>query len=137
MSHEVYLVLDPQFADDLWSLSRGAHVWLFRTAENEAAAKAVRERETEGYSPLRGVTIFDGSGEAYDDFYMILPMIEVHHAEYSAAPEPWNAIHVIGLSGRNIRRDRVADALGIDAFEVVKEGKGFAIKRTAQRTPFH
>ena len=132
MSHEVYLVLDPQFADDLWRLSRAAHVWIIRTAENEAAAKAVWDRETEGHSPLRGVAIFDGSGEAYDDFYMILPTIEEHHAEYSA-PEPWNATHVIGLSGRNIRRDRIANALGFEAFEVVTEGKGFAIKRAAQK----
>ncbi|HEY0765018.1 MAG TPA: hypothetical protein VGD61_21750 [Pyrinomonadaceae bacterium] len=130
MSHEVYLVLDPQFADDLWSLSRGAHVWIIKTAENEAAARAVWDRETERHSPLRGVTIFDSSGEAYDDFYRILPTIEDHHDEYSA-PEPWNAIHVIGLSG-NIRRDRIADALGVDDFEVVKEGEGFAIKRTAK-----
>lgn len=128
MSHEVYLVLDPQFDGDLWSLSRAAHVWIIQTAENEAAARAVWDRESEGLSPLRGVTTFDGSGEAYDDFYRILPTIEEHHAEYSA-PEPWNAIHVIGLSG-NIQRDRIADALGIDAFEVIKEGKGFAIKRT-------
>jgi len=131
MSHEVFVILDARFAGDLWRFSRAGHVWLTRSAENEAAARAVWDREPEEYSPLRGVSLFDGSGDACEDFYGMLETIEDHHDEYSAAG-PWNTIHVIGLPVRTVRPDRIAEELSVEAVGLDMEGDGFAIRRAAQ-----
>ena len=99
MSHDVYIILDRAFAGDLWSLSRNSHVWLIKSPCNEAAARLVWGRETNGYSPLHGVTTFDGAENTSDGLYEILDTIDEHHNEYSAS-KPWNTIHVIGFRWR-------------------------------------
>ncbi len=130
MSHEVFLILDTSFDGDLWSLSREGHVWIVQSPENDAAARAVRERETEGYSPLRGVTTFNGSEDVNAIFYSYLGVIDCHHNQ-SAAPQPWDTIHVVGLSRKMVRPERIAESLGVESLVLTKEPQGFAIRRAA------
>jgi len=128
MSHEVFFILDQQFSEDLWALSRGAHVWLIKSPQNEAAARVVWDRESETHSPLQGVTIFDGAQDVDDSFYGLLSTIDEHHGEYSA-PEPWSAIHVIGFRLDRASPDRIADKLGVEVSLLESEGGGFMIRR--------
>ena len=132
MNHEVFLILVPRFDGDLWTLSRTAHVWIVNSAENEVAARAVRERETEGYSPLHGVTVFNDADEVNDAFYSAISMIESHHSVY-AAPRPWDTIHVVGLSRKMVRAEWIAERLGVESVVLAKEPQGFSIRRTAQQ----
>ena len=107
MKHRVYFVLDTNFTDDLWLLSRTAHVWLIRSVHNEAAARTVWERGESIYSPLFGVTVFDASENTIETFYDLLGTIDQHHGEYSTA-EPWFSIHVAGLSLEHAQSERIA-----------------------------
>ncbi len=132
MSHAVFFVLDAGFPGDLWKLSRRGHVWLLRSPENEALARAVWDRETEGYSRERGVTTFDGSGDSIDDFYSFLGTIDEHHGEYSA-PKPWDVIHVMGVPFDRVQRNRIAKEVGLQAIVQEVEGQGFAIRRVDQQ----
>ena len=111
MSHDVYIILDRGFAGDLWSLSRKTHVWLIKSKCNEAAARLVWDRETGGYSPLNGVTTFEGADGTGDSLYGILSTIDEHHDEY-AAQLPWGTIHVIGCRWESVRPGRIAEELG-------------------------
>ncbi len=131
MSHEVFFILDACFRDDLWKLSRRGHVWLLKSAGNEALARTVWDRETEGYSPERGVTTFDGSEDAIDDFYGFLGTIDEHHGEYSA-PRPWDVIHVMGVPFDRVQPNRIAEELGLPAIATEVEELGFTIRRAAQ-----
>jgi hypothetical protein len=132
MSHNVYFILDRDFTGDLWSLSRNSHVWIIRSTCNEAATRLVWNRETDGHSPLQGVTTFDGAEDTSDSFYGYLGTIDDHHGEYSA-PEPWDTIHVIGFSLDSARPDRIAEALGVESVLLDPEGGGFAIRRATQQ----
>jgi hypothetical protein len=132
MSHNVFLILDTSFAGDLWSVSREAHIWLIKSIQNDVAARAVWDRETEDYSPLRGVTTFDGYADRIETFYSFLGTIDAHHDEY-AASEPWDAIHVLGVSLDEVRGPRIAEELGLEAVVLDAEPGGFAIKRAAQQ----
>ena len=132
MSHKVFFILDPGFAGDLWSLSRASHVWLIKSPQNDAIARVVWDRETEERSPLWGVTTFDGTQDAMETFYSFLGTIDQHHDEYSA-PEPWEAIHVIGFPMDSARLDRIAEELDVDAVVLNLEGGGFSIRRPAQQ----
>ena len=127
MSHEVFFILDDRFSGDLWSLSRSAHVWLIDSPQNQAAARVIWDRESESYSPLQGITTFNGAQDLSDSFYNFLSTIDQHHNEHSA-PERWSAIHVIGFPLDRASPDRIADELG---FEVLlkSEGGGFTIER--------
>lgn len=134
MNHEVYFVLDRAFDGDLWSLSRNAHVWIIKSTCNEHAARLVWDRETEDYSPLHGVTMFDGAQIASEDLYTLLGTIDAHHSEYDA-PRPWDAIHVIGFPLASARRERIAQELGVEHLSVDPEGAGFAIRRLPNHSP--
>jgi hypothetical protein len=128
--HEVILILRRDFEGDLWSLSREAHVWIIQSPENSLAVQAVRERETEGYSPLRGVTSFTGGDDVSADFYDLLSVIDCHHNQ-SAAPRPWDKIHVIGMPRRITRRKQVAEVLGVPV-AIDYEPQAFTIRRAEQ-----
>lgn len=131
MAHDVFLILDPDFSTDLWSLSRGSHVWLIQSPHNDLAVQAVWERETGGYTLLRGVTRFKGSGELTESFYDTLNTIDQHHV----APA-WDAIRVIGISLDDVHLDRVAKELGDAPVELVVTDRGFTIQRaTAAAEP--
>jgi hypothetical protein len=101
-AHEVHFILDPRFGGDLWELSRGAHVWICNSPENDPRIDAVWAPETEEYSELMGVTSFALGGDVAQTFYSFLGTIEDHHGEHAAA-EPWSAIHVLGLRPRTSR----------------------------------
>jgi len=130
MIHEVFFILDHRFSGDVWALSRSAHVWLIKSPQNDAAARVVWDRESDSYSPLQGVTTFDGAQDVNDSFYNFLSTIDQHHDEYSA-PEPWSAIHVIGFPLDRASPDRIADELGVEVFLLKSEAGGFTIRRAA------
>jgi hypothetical protein len=132
MSHEVFFILDACFPGDLWSLSRRGHVWLIGSPQNKDAAQAVWDRETGDYSPLQGVTTFDGSKDTAETFYSFLGTIDEHHGEYSA-PQPWDTIHVLGIPLDRVARAEITEALGIAAVVLDREAGGFAIRRAAQQ----
>jgi hypothetical protein len=132
MNHEVYLILDPHFDGDLWSLSRAAHVWIVESAENDVASRAVRARETEGYSPLHGVTTFNACEAVLPHFYDSLSVIDCHHNQ-SAAPRPWDTIHVVGVPRKRVRASRIAEALNVEGVALENERQGFAIRRRTRR----
>jgi hypothetical protein len=127
MTHEVYFILDTRFQGDLWELSRSSHVWLVDSPANAILARAVWDRETDGYSPRRGVSTFTGSESAIESFYGFLGTIDEHHNEFSAS-SPWGAIHVKGVSLGEVEPDRVAEELGLDEAVLEAEGEGFAIR---------
>ena len=126
----MFFILDHRFSEDLWSLSRSAHAWLIKSPQNDVTARVVWDRESESYSPLQGVTIFEGAQDVNDSFYKILSTIDQHHDEYSA-PEPWSAIHVIGFPLDRASPDRIADELGVEVFLLKSAGGGFTIRRAA------
>ena len=130
MSHEVFLILDHEFSGDVWALSRSAHVWLIKSPQNDAAARVVWDSESKSDAPLQRVTTFDGAQDANDSFYNLLSTIDRHHNEYSA-PEPWSAIHVIGLPLDKASADRIAAELGVEVLLHKSEGDGFTIRRAA------
>lgn len=132
MSHDVFAILDPRFRGDLWRLSRTGHVWLFKSPGNEALARTVWNRETEGYSPEFGVTTFDGPEDASEGLYGSLGMIEVHHGEY-ATPDPWGVIHVMGVPLDGVQASRVADELGLEVIVLEIEEHGFSIRRSVRQ----
>lgn len=129
---ELYFILDLGFDGDLWALSRSAHVWIVRSPRNEAAARAVWERDADTRSSPSGVTVFDGSIDATATFYASLGTIALHHDEFSS-PEPWSTIHVVGLPIDRVRPERVAKALSVDAVRLAPEAGGFAITCAARR----
>lgn len=131
LDHQVFFILR-DFDGDLWSLSRGAHVWLAHSPVNDAAARCVWDREVGGHSPLSGVTTFDSSGDCLADFYQFLETIAVHHNEHSA-PTAWRAINVRGVRVEQIDADRIRDALDCDHLQILPELDGFAIIRAAQQ----
>lgn len=131
MSHEVFFILVSRFQGDLWKLSRRGHVWLLKSSGNEVLARAVWDRESEDYSPERGVTTFDGS-EDIKDFYGFLGTIDLHHGEHSA-PRPWDVILVMGVPFDRVQPNRIAEALGLQAIVPEVEEQGFAIRRAAQQ----
>jgi len=128
MPHHVFFILDAEFVGDLWELSRLAHVWLIKSPLNEAAARTVWDRETKDFSPLHGVTLFDGSEDNAKSFYAFLSTIDMHHDEYSA-PRPWDTLHVIGLPIDVINPDWVAEQLETNVVMETSESEGFIIKR--------
>jgi len=130
MSHEVFFILDASFQGDLWKLLRRGHVWLLKSPKNQVLARAVWDRETEDYSPVRGVTTFDGSGNSTEEFYRFLPTIDEHHGEHSA-PEPWDVIHVMGVPFDRVQPNRIAEELGRQAIVPEVEEQEFAIRRAA------
>ena len=132
MSHEVYFVLDRAFARDLWSLSRNSHVWLIQSPPNDAAARRVWDRETDGHSLLHGVTTFVGANDTSDSFYAFLGTIDEHHGEHSAT-DPWDTIHVIGFPLESARPNRIAEELRVTIDVLQAEDGGFSIRRAAQR----
>lgn len=132
MSHEVYFILDETFDADLWAPSRKTDVRVIKSPHNEAAARAVWEKESDAYSPLSGIATFDGSADVIRSFYDLLGTIDQHHGNYSAQ-EPWSTIHVVGSPQDAARPDRIADELCVEAVSLEPEGGGCAIKRVAQR----
>jgi hypothetical protein len=132
MSHEVYFILDETFDADLWALSRNAHVWLVKSPHNDAAARAVWEKEAGLYSPLFGVTTFDGFTDLVGGFYDLLGTIDQHHDEHSA-PEPWSTIHVVGLLPDDVRPTLIADELSLQAVSLEPVCGGFTIRRVPKK----
>ena len=129
-SHEVFLIVDPSFSGDLWSLSRNAHVWIINSQSNDAAAHAVWSGETVGHSPAAGVTTFRGSSDPSETLYGLLGTIDEHHGQH-AAVRPWDKIHVVGLGIDSVSIDRIGDELGLASLRLEVEGNGFVIRRAA------
>lgn len=132
LDHHVLFILR-DFEGDLWSLSRGAHVWLVDTPGNHAAARGVWDRENDGHSPLSGVTTFASSGDCLADFYQLLRTIDEHHDEYSAASQ-WGIITVRGVRFDQIDADRIRAALRCTRLGILPDSGGFAIIRAAQQS---
>ena len=128
--HHVFFILC-DFHGDLWSLSRGAHVWLVHSPSNDEAARRVWDREPVGHSPLSGVTTFDSSGDLLADFYQFLVTIDEHHNQYSASPH-WISIHVRGVGVEQIDADRIGAALECSHVRIMPESDGFTIIRAVQ-----
>ena len=125
--HEVFFILG-DFEGDLWRLSRAHHVWLVRSQHNTALAEAVWARESQGYSALCGVTVFDGTGDRTQEFYEFLGTIDEHHGTYSA-PVAWSAIHVRGVDTSDVDEGDTSSVLGGVAVQILPESGGFAIVR--------
>ena len=123
VDHQVFLILQ-DFDGDLWSLSRGCHVWLVHSPVNDDAARGIWGRESDGHSPLHGATTFDSSGDRIDDLYLSLGLIDEHHAA-------WGAIHVRGVELEEVDPHRIATELEDVDFRTLPESGGFAILRAA------
>ena len=132
-AHEVHFILDPTYSGDLWSLSRRAHVWICNSPENDGQIKQVGDAESEGYSPLRGVSSFRMGDDVLATFYNFLGTIDEHHDEYWA-PTPWSTIHVVGLSPKDVSKDRVLEELSADAVSIEPGEGAFTIRRSEQVT---
>lgn len=132
-THEVIVVLDPNFAGDLWALSRTAHVWIIGSELNEEAARQVWNRERDPRWPTQGVTTFVGAACEADTLYSMLATIDEHHGDHSAEL-PWQVIHVRGLGISDVSEPRIADELAEVPVNFLPEQGGFAIVRAGRPT---
>ncbi|MGE3174563.1 MAG: hypothetical protein AB7O97_18170 [Planctomycetota bacterium] len=128
----MFVVLDPNFAGDLWGLSRSGHVWIVDTEANKVAARQVWSRKPAPQLPTQGVTTFVGVAHDPDTLYSMLPTIDQHHGGNSAAV-PWQIIHVRGLHIGDVSEPRVTDELAEVPVRLLPEPGGFAIFRAGQQ----
>ncbi len=127
---DVFFILDPKYRGNLWDLSRKGHVWICKSPCNDLATREVWDRETEEYSPLRGVSSFESAEDAVRAFYAFLGTIDEHHDEYAAA-SPWDTIHVMGLKTERVSRDRILEELVDVNVTLEPKSDGFVIRRAA------
>lgn len=89
------IVLDPNYGERVIELARECHVWLVRSASNDAAAATVWQDAT-GYSLEEGITTFSPAETPQASFVVALELVEDHHGEYEHDP-PLSVLEVIGL----------------------------------------
>jgi hypothetical protein len=117
--HRVAIVLDPDYGDRIMELARECHVWLIRSASNDAVVAALRQ-DGQPYSFDSGVTAFNGAETPEASFLSILSSIELHHGEDSHDP-PSSVIDVIGLEPSEAVRDELT-ARGFQYIESSQNG---------------
>jgi hypothetical protein len=122
--HRVAIVVDPNYAERTIELARECHVWLVRSAVNDAVVAAVRQDEP-AYSFDSGVTAFNGAETPQASFLSILGTIEEHHGEDSHDP-PLSVIEVIGLELSALVREEL-DSYGFG--DIARSQDGFIARR--------
>lgn len=96
-AHEVAIVMNPAFSEELAEVASRMHVWILGTPTNcEASQRAWSAYP--GNSLERGVTTIKPGGHenAEDLFTAMLGTIDEHHGEYSHDP-PWTVLHIYGV----------------------------------------
>ncbi len=95
--YPVALVLDSDFGEKLTVMSGKMYVWIVDTPTNHSIVENIWKKDKITDRP--GVTTFKAlPDESAEQMCMrILPVIEVHHDEYSI-DGPYNTLEVIGLN---------------------------------------
>jgi len=119
--YAVYVVVDPNFGEQLAALPAGVPVWIIDTPANKAVAVRLwKERPTPNH--LTGITTYNVAKNASSEDNLIneLEGIDLHHGRYSHTP-PYTKIQVFGTSPS----DRIRTALakfGFDEFSSTANG---------------
>jgi hypothetical protein len=92
----VHLVVDRAFRAIDWQLPTNEPVWIVDTAANKPYVTE-SQRNRPGQDHRTGVSTFTDSPDSTPEVLAarMLPVIELHHGEYSANP-PYDSLHVIG-----------------------------------------
>jgi hypothetical protein len=125
--HEVAIVVDPGFGEQLVPLAEQMHVWAVESAANRAVYERLwRASGIGNYSSERGVSSFkvqptDGAFAAFEN---VLDLVESHHGHYSHEP-PWTVLHCYGVPPETVLL--LLMAFGVD--QVSKELDHFVATR--------
>lgn len=94
--HKVYVVVDPEFGEQLVNLEKGVPVWIVDTPTNKPVVQRLWG-EHHQRTHLTGITLFRyaESSSAEDMLLEELDMIDLHHGSDSADP-PYTVLDVIG-----------------------------------------
>jgi hypothetical protein len=121
--YTVALVVDPNFGEQLVSLSARLHVWAIASPMNRASAETIwRNNADQSQSIEFGITTFTVDlGDSPENWCKgILGAVDLHHGEYSHTP-PVSALEVYGLSFSESLRSDFAN-FGFTAFQPTPYG---------------
>lgn len=103
----VTVVLEDDYGDGLSQLPSGA-VWVIDSSVNRSVAEK-KWAENSVRSPLGGITLFDGYGEAREDIFLnVLDTIDLHHGEYSS-DTPYIELRVIGTEATEMIKTELSN----------------------------
>lgn len=129
MKQEIYFILDKNWKEDLYSLSRERHIWICQSEINSVQIKNVWEKDKGNYSQTKGVTAFELKDTIEKTFYDVLGSIDDHHHRYNFPDDgEWTKILVFGMDREIVDTTEIDDFLESktsinvldECFEIVK-----------------
>lgn len=124
MKERSIYVIFTSFKDNLWELSRSAHVWISDIEVNRPQIAQVWARDNT-YSPNQGVTSFKPGSRAVDKLYELLTTIDEHH---TGDGFDWEEMVVQGVDFSEIDENKIQVTLDFKV-EVTKEDDFIRIRK--------
>jgi hypothetical protein len=120
-AYRVFVVLDRDYGEGLYSLAQTGPVWIVDTPLNRAAAQILWSANP-NRSHLDGVTTFKFGADSSSEDILIneLDTIDLHHGIYSAGP-PYTVIEAIGASISEKLTSKLSE-FGFNEFEATPQG---------------
>lgn len=126
LKNVIYLIVDPNFQDDLLEISAKGHVWLASNESPDPRAQAVWNKKIPTSSAGYRMTTFRAGFNPISDVYNLLGTIEDHHPT-------WDEIFI------SLQNDHTLDQLAVQSalmrpFTLSMTANGYFITRAVPQT---